>query len=544
MVPPDSDAADEAQTHLPSPLKYILPLDDVFLATVAKQVRQSPHAGKRLGHGWRPSRAAAIEPQADDDVWITREELQPLDDVCTKFCTTHFFPDAFARVNMVANVLRLYERLAKVARLPCKIIFKGGVMLRLVLLEFWRAQPLDARERVVRYLKDQGAITMGDFDFEVVPDDAMHLGDDLKHRLVLVHYAVLLWLRRRLEAEVRQVRDRRPGEPTPPVQLVDATWDRAQALRDLRTSLQAAVDALPSGHALAGATVDQVFLGGDVARPPAGHVTKRGHRVPAPRRNLLVFACDEHKTCVAEAREVLGELGIPAAPARTRGDLLYATCNTYVNEPFPERTRSLERNALFHLSRIKHTFTLYYTTRDGTKRCDRLAGEMVDLSMGDPGDEVNAWKHATFERDMYRAYPLLGVPRDLVIFRSYSPLHFYYDHQSMLHMHEVPPWKTPKYSKRIVRYVAFLVVCVMSSDAPVRTAPRLHALHALVAHVADASAVLAGPPLRTPVALVNAFAACERRSLREGVVVGRRCRRGRRATCRRCTGICGSWWTA
>ena len=94
----------------PSVLRYQLPLDDAVLRRVAAQAARSRLAGRRLGHEWTLARASAIQAREADDAWIPREALKPLDDVCAKFCTHKFFPDASARINMVANVLRLYRR--------------------------------------------------------------------------------------------------------------------------------------------------------------------------------------------------------------------------------------------------------------------------------------------------------------------------------------------------------------------------------------------------------------------------------------------------
>ena len=64
------------------------------------------------------------------DHWVTNEQLKPLNDVCTKWCTNKYFPDAFSRVNMVASVIRLYDRLRDVTGLKFNIVFKGGVMIK------------------------------------------------------------------------------------------------------------------------------------------------------------------------------------------------------------------------------------------------------------------------------------------------------------------------------------------------------------------------------------------------------------------------------
>ena len=160
---------------------------------------------------------------------------------------------------------------------------------------------------------------------------------------------------------------------------------------------------------------------------------------------------------------------------------------------------------MFHLSRIKHTFTLYYTTRDGKKRCDRLAGEMVDLSMGDPLDEIRAWKHKMLGKEAYRNYPIVGVPRDTVQMLSYSPHNFLLDHEQMLHLRETPPWGVPKYAKRVVRYAACLVLTVAELE-DVEVSAKTRALQALVRYTGDAERVRKSPMRETGIEVIDHFA--------------------------------------
>lgn len=513
----DADAA-----RRPPLLRYTLALEDAFLARAAARVMASPLAGKRFGREWIPL-ASKIEPREQDDVWIPREDLKVLDDVCTKFCTHTFFPDANARVNTVINVLRLYDRLAEVGKLPFRIVFKGGVMLRLILLQFWQQQPLESRDAAIRYLAEQQAVTMGDFDFEIVPD-RHRLSAEEVHRYVLVNYVVLLWLQRRMEAELR-------GEA--PSGLLRVDFDREAARASLAARLQEAMDALPdSSHPLHGAKVNAVFLSarpGKTSVVPRGHTTRDGKAAPSKRRNLVVFACDEaqpleRKTttttptiatpCVCDADHVLRAVGLPPMPIE--GSLLYATCNTYINEDSSPSSRPQERRPLFHLSRIKHAFVLYYTTKDGRKRCDRLAGEMIDLSMGDVGDEVRAWKHETLGRAAYRSYPLLGVPKAVATLRTYSPAGYLADHEAMLHLNATPPWAAPKYSKRLVRYAAFLVVHVASLPT-VDAHGKVRALRHLCAYLSDADGVRAKAMRPTRVPPVDHFARREHECARQDV---------------------------
>ena len=130
------------------------------LRNMARDVRRSRDAGRRIGVDWMPRDARVVEKKEEsDDHWVTNEQLRPLNDVCTKWCTRVYFPDAFARVNMVANVIRLYDRLRDVSGLRFNIVFKGGVMIRLVLLEFLNDLPLEARLRITEHIPEtSGAV--------------------------------------------------------------------------------------------------------------------------------------------------------------------------------------------------------------------------------------------------------------------------------------------------------------------------------------------------------------------------------------------------
>ena len=60
-----------------------------------------------------PENADVIRKRTDDDRWVSREDIRVLDDVCTRFMTKKFFPDAFIRINMTVNMIRMYDTIAK-----------------------------------------------------------------------------------------------------------------------------------------------------------------------------------------------------------------------------------------------------------------------------------------------------------------------------------------------------------------------------------------------------------------------------------------------
>ena len=487
-----------------SSLTYLLPIDDRAVRRVALQGWHGTHPNidGRLGRDWSLD-AKGIEPES---TWISRDSLRPLDDVCTKFCSATFFPDARARINMVANVLRLYERLADVGEVPVRPVFKGGVMMRLVLLEFWRQQPIAARERVISYMAEHKSITLGDFDFEIVPLTRAGHSKRATMRIVHTQFALLLWLKEQMDEQFVHKRDG----------LLYLAWSAQDAASNLKKRLQAEIDGIEdANHALRGARVERVVLGDQVHDPPPGYVTRDGKRAPAMRRDVMAYDClgkdGKPSRCTSDARMVLEQMGMTPSRPKPRGSPFYATCKTYIGDNFPERTRKREMNPLFHLTRIKHAFVLYYETTDGQKRCDGLEGEMIDLALGDHGDEIRAFKHDVIgAAQAYFDYQILGVPRDVVTFRSYSPLHLYYDHQQMLHFKNTPPWETPKYEKRVLRYVAFLVLVLFDTHVSgnVSVVTRLNALERLCAYTGSAEQV-GHAPLCTRVPLIDGFAKLE-----------------------------------
>lgn len=506
-----SDAFTAFQLHRsvnvrPSMFRNIMAVDDMFLSRLSRQVAKSRFAGSRIGTDWVPHRRNAVEPQSDDDVWVTREDLRPLDDVCTKFVTQKFLPDAFARVSFVGNVMRLYDRLAQASHGSFRIVFKGGVMQRLLLVEFWQNMPISVRNDAIAYLRENKAISISDMDFEISTsrDDA---STDSKHRLLVLTFATLLWLQSRIAHDI----DRGASE------ILQVDWNRDEGATELRAHLQEAVGALDPTHPMHGVRVDSVYIGGTDPAPPRGYKTRKGAATSSARRNLFVF---DHggKPCVADAVEVLRDLDIVDVPSGSC-DAVYATYNSYINENNQDPVRSDHLPPLFHLARIKHSFVVYYTTREGHRRCDRLAGELVDLSQGDPADRAHAWLVAELRRTTtsppYRDIPVLGSDGTATI-RSYTIPYLMVDHVLMLHRNDVPPWEVNKYEKRLLRYVAFFIAHVLSPDVPGSYHEKLRALQAAVDHTRTAKALTASVRTPTRVAPVDAFVARERASVQRG----------------------------
>ena len=496
----------KAVSSRPSVLQHILDIDTSFLKRVHRDVSYSKNAGLRIGKDWLPTDVSLIEEKIEsDNNWSSHEDLKPLNDVCTKWCSRHYFPDAFSRVNMVLNVIRLYDQLRDSTGLKFNIVFKGGVMIRLVLLEFLNDLPLPGRVAISKYLSDHKALSLSDFDFEIVPDDH-NSPSHMVHRFFLLDYAVLLWLQRSLQQEIETGKDG----------MLKTIPNKGESEEDLRTSLQKEIDELPSDSSLYKARIDHVFVGDTVETPPKGYATKSGGISPARRNNVFVFDCGEKK-CVMKAKDLFREMKVRDVPSSSGGRFMYSTLNSYIGET-PDSNSECQPEHLkstFHLSRIKHSFVVYYRTKTGEKRCDRLSGEMVDLSQSH-NVTVDMMRRKMYEtiHHPYKEYPIIGVSTKKGVLRSYSVEGFLFDHMSMIHHTEEDPWKVKKKEKRISRYVSFLVAFSFSPEVEGTFEEKHAALGCLVSKTSSVRALLNDPPLNTVVGPFNRFAWREEKSVR------------------------------
>jgi hypothetical protein len=468
---------EESEKYRRSVLEYELPLDDAFLKRMGREARASINAGKRMGREWVPCDGKDIVPKTEaDQAWADHTHLRLLNDVCTKWCTEKYFPNATARVNMVINVTRLYDRLATLNP-TCKfrILFKGGVMIRLLLLEFCNSL-LHARLRAKDFMRHNKILSMSDFDFEISLQDH-DASDDTIHRFLAMDYAVLLHLQERMQVEIEK---HRPG-------LLFLDWDAASGIETLRAYLQEAVDGVDDeAHAFYKATIDYVFLGDTPDRPPKGYLTSDGAATPAPRANVFIFRHGAVASVLA-AEDGFRALGFTGVPTRSGGRCLYATCNSYIGETNDTTPTNPEfRRDVFHLARIKHAFVVYYTTRSKEKRCDRLGGEMIDLSQSH-SLRLDEGKRALYQTvaTPYRDYPIIAVPG--VRLHSYTIEGFVFDHMAMLHHTDIPCFEAKKVEKRLARYVSFLVAHVTGPLVKGTSSQKMRALE----HFRDKTASLA-----------------------------------------------------
>lgn len=492
----------EAEKYRRPVLDYELPLDDAFLKRMGREARASTNAGKRMGREWVPCDKKDIVPKTEaDQAWADHTHLRLLNDVCTRWCTEKYFPNASARVNMVINTTRLYNRLAALnPAFKFRILFKGGVMIRLLLLEFCNSLT-HARLRAKDFMRDNKILSVSDFDFEISLEDH-HASDDTVHRFVSMDYAVLLHLQERMQMEIEA---HRPG-------LLFLDWDTANGMETLRAYLQDAVDGVDDeAHAFYKATIDRVFLGDTPDKPPKGYRTVSGAATPAPRANVFIF---QHGgvASVLTAEDGFRGLGFTGVPTRSGGRRLYATCNSYIGETSEAAPTNPEfHRGVFHLARIKHAFVVYYTTRFGAKRCDRLGGEMIDLSQSH-GVRLDEGKRALYHNvpAPYRAYPIIGVRG--VRLHSYTMEGFVFDHMAMLHHTNVPCFEANKVEKRLARYVSFLVAHVAGPLVKGSPARKMRALEHFRDTTSSLSALL-DASTRTSIPAVDRAIARERRSL-------------------------------
>jgi hypothetical protein len=438
---------DKTEKVRPSLLSHVLTVDRSYVEHVKRQVQGSPVSGERIGTTWTPQGTNVIRPRADDDVWVSREDLRPLDDVCTKFCTFKYFPDAFSRVTMVINVLRLFSHVSQPG-VDTKVVFKGGVMQRILLLELLHDLPPEAKEIMLRHLGKHKALSISDMDFEIV---AGEVSDEKLHRITLVSFLVMTWLQHQLNLELHgQVRPR----------LLNREWDAVRGQEELKEMLQRQIQDLPETHPLHGSTVDGVTVFPNAPPNNWPHRTKSGKVQPKPRTNLFIFKCSDGEHCVADAKTVLRRMGVHIPLMETSLTApLYTNMNLYIGEG-TVRSRKDHLLSMFHLVRIKHSFTMYYTTKYGEKRVDRLAGEMIDMSQGTPYDE-NKIRMMTVLKNPYQQYPVLGGKGTKI--HSYSMTGFFLDILHTLHHSDTEPWNANKLQKRQSRYVSFYVGVVLQS---------------------------------------------------------------------------------
>lgn len=435
----------------PNPVKEALAIDVPFLRRTVRNLQASKRAGNRVGHTWQPAKSTVMTENEDNS--FSYDDLAVLNSVCTKWCTRTYFPDSFTRVSFIFNVFALYTALADAYRdVEFDIVFKGGVIMRLLIMEFVSEFPMRERVDAERYLQENKALSFSDFDFEIVPRNHA-LPEESTLRLVHLDYTILMWLRSMMD----RFSARRAKNP-----LFDLSWDESEAVDDLRSMLQKEIDGLDKDHPLHRATVDRVIKGCHDKHPPKGYRTRSGRATHGKRDNAVIFQTKgEADRSVISARDFLAEMGLSGVPCEHPVDF-YCTLNTFIGED-TVRNQEAQLRTTFHLSRIKQGFVVYLTTRDGQKHCERLGGEIIDLSQSH-GTRVDEMRRYLYSRvkEPYRLYYIMGSQFHV---RSYSANGILHDLRMQIHFQERPPFNdmdgTSKVRKRLLRYVLFLTVYVM-----------------------------------------------------------------------------------
>ena len=485
----------------PNPVTRTVTMDTPLFRRVLRDIQRSELAGRRIGHGWDVSSANIMRKSVADDSSLTHEDLKGMNDICTKWCTRTLFPDAHTRVNLLSNIVSTYNAAKKVADdLDFDLVFKGGIIMRLLTMEFLDNFPLHDRVAVERYLHSENALSVSDFDFEIVP----HVSS--KHaalRLLAFEFAVLMWLREKLDGYSR----RRVAN-----EFFDVSWGSSE-LHTLKDMLQGHVDRNEKG-VLHKATIDHVVRGCHDPQPPHGYRTKTGRATPSKRDNVVLFrakASPDAERSVMSACDFFTEMGVPGVPCDYPRDF-YCTLNTFIGEG-TERKVPTQRLSTFHLCRIKQGFIVYLTTRTGEKLCERLGGEVIDLSQsaGTDVDEIRRYVYDHVQQP-YRMYYVIGS--DLSI-RSYSANGLVHDLRMQIHGQDAPAFEAlaagGKIRKRMLRYVVFVAVYVMGPYCEHSAGRKLRAMVALVD--ATSSVERFAAQRRCGVAAIDEFVKWEQRSL-------------------------------
>lgn len=473
-------------------LRHEVPFRHAELVELHRAIASNGLAGKRIGKDWMPSDSLMIRKRDSDDSWAEYADKEPLNSACTKWCSDHYFPDAFARFSTIANFMRFFDALAT----DTKLLFKGGVMIRIVLLEFLKHFPPEGRAAVTKELNAHKALSLSDFDFEVVSERDQTDAD--VHRSVLSNYAAVLNFMRIMQAEMRRESSRA---------MMHLRWDADGGARELLKRLQTVVDEVDASSPFFKARVDRVVLGDTDPSPPSGYRTRGGLPTPAARQNVLIFDCEGADRCVWPATEAWRAFGMTfdEEPGEKH---LYATLNTYIGEE-EAQSRSTRRAgfvpSVFHLARIKHAFIVYYTTGNGERRCDRLGGEMIDVSQSHTLRGANP--------TLYAEYPILGMDVRKVQVRSYSVRGFFKEQLQVVMEGANEPWRIAKKEKRLHRCVGFLFAYTFSPSVEGTHEAKRLAMKRLVECLGSPAALAAASP-RTGIAPVDAFAEAQRQALR------------------------------
>lgn len=445
------------------------------------EVKRNPLTKERVGgeHNIIPDEFV-VSQKEEKASFLTYEEKRGLDDVCTKFCCETFFPDAMARLNMIFNIIHLFDEVASRARMKYRILFKGGIITRFLILEWLQHLSFGPRMEAIDYVsKEQKAVGISDFDFQVTFHPEHPPTEKDIQLAVFLNYIILLYVKKILHANICQHGKKTTDYIEARTHLLNINWDPDNPEK-LVSMLEEHVKELPPSHSMYGAKIDYVLVGNKLPSSKEGlrerlsrYSKKNGNSVFCGKKDNFIFRCHgrkdesgEDEKCVASARRVLRRMGFSKeiCDLASPSPYVYATHNSYIGEEsFKDRSTTF-LPSVFHLTRIKHVFTLFYTTLSGDKISEVLTGELVDLSCS-AGTRLNlkeAYIHSLVDKP-YAGYKVLGVSKNGGILRSWTVEGLFHDLSMMLHFEGCFPWENGKYEKRLIRYVCVFVILIFST---------------------------------------------------------------------------------
>lgn len=432
----------------------------------------------------------------------TTEQRRPLNDCVTDFVTTRFFEHSADRIRFIMLVTLVYERFFATIRaeiykqdkrvVPSDsliLLLKGGVSLRMNLLEMVRNLSSAAEGDIALFLKDE--LKMSDFDFELV-SNPLHIQSGDVARVSILSYLVVQQIRTYLveHADVYFTFFRY------------STAYKTHLLDELRTTLQAKVTQQEKGSSpYAGARVDAVAIspvsckGANIysSMSPtfdpqmyAMAVPTMDKRHPACRADFAIVPSasqtalrnpEDPLICFVSSRDLLRAYGI-RQPPHPRSPL-YATHNPYISftagtaqtllEHFPSGVCNLHQQdnktndrVAFQLNRIRYTCVLYLHHADGRRTQEYITGELLDISHAIDTDSKRSCAVCRTEKTWSYAPSSIRFYPD-VKFSILNPHEQYRDHYFMLFKQAEFPWMIPKYEKRVRRLVSILVMFLFSS---------------------------------------------------------------------------------
>lgn len=430
----------------------------------------------------------------------TSEERRPLNDCVTDFVTARFFEQSTDRIRFILLVSIVYERFfacictsieekdgRAIPRDALVLLLKGGVSLRMNLLEMVRNLSSAAEGDIALFLRDE--LKMSDFDFEITSNPTYITPEDVA-RINILSYIVLQHIRTYLLEH----------SDTFFTFFRYSSGYKRKLLDELRTKLQTKIEKQPPFSPYAGARVEAIAIspvsqGSSIfssrskqfdpmdyrAVVPTMGIAHPAHRgdfaiVPSATQTLPRKKSDPI-ICFVSSRDLLRAYGIrhgrhPKSP-------LYTTHNPYISftagtthdmlEHLPSGVCNLHQQdnrtndrIAFQLNRIRYACVLYLRHADGLQTKEYVTGELLDVSHAIDTDSKRScavcrtekkWSYAT---SSIRFYPN-------VRFSILNPHEQYRDHYFMLFKQTEFPWLIPKYEKRVRRLVSIMIMFLFSS---------------------------------------------------------------------------------